>query len=54
MFSDLPVSIDLLCLLALALWSVPLNHIPAIPRVVLAGVEWGLGNRDKSPDVPHE
>lgn len=42
---------DLLCLLVLALWSVPLNHTPAIARVTKAGVQWGLGNRDETPEV---
>ncbi len=42
---------DLLCLLILALWSIPLNHTPAIPRVMTAGIEWAMGNREKSPEV---
>jgi uncharacterized MAPEG superfamily protein len=44
---------DLYCLLALALWSVVLNHIPAIARVTAAEspLNWGLGNRDTMPDV---
>jgi uncharacterized MAPEG superfamily protein len=43
---------ELLCLLILALWSLPLNHLPAIARISSAGVEWGLSNRDKMPEVP--
>ncbi|MEL6814210.1 MAG: MAPEG family protein [Cyanobacteria bacterium J06598_3] len=39
---------DLFCLLALALWSIPLNHIPAFGRVADAGVEWAAGNREKA------
>ncbi|MGK7910418.1 MAG: MAPEG family protein [Synechococcus sp.] len=42
---------DLTCLLILALWSVPLNHTPAIPRALSAGVGWALGNRDTSPQI---
>ncbi|NJM75100.1 MAG: MAPEG family protein [Acaryochloridaceae cyanobacterium RU_4_10] len=43
---------DLICLLILALWTIPLNHIPAIARVTKAGVAWGLSNRDTMPEVP--
>jgi uncharacterized MAPEG superfamily protein len=43
---------DLICLLILALWTLPLNHIPAIARVTRAGVAWGLSNRDTMPEVP--
>ena len=39
---------DLICLLILALWSIPLNHIPAIGRVAEAGIGWGASNREKS------
>jgi uncharacterized MAPEG superfamily protein len=44
---------DLLCLLALALWSIPLNHIPALARVSAAEspLAWGMGNRDTIPEV---
>jgi uncharacterized MAPEG superfamily protein len=44
---------DLFCLLALALWSVVLNHVPAIARVSAAEnpLAWGLSNRDSMPDV---
>jgi uncharacterized MAPEG superfamily protein len=44
---------DLSCLLALALWSFPLNHIPALARVSAAEspLQWGLGNRDTVPLV---
>jgi uncharacterized MAPEG superfamily protein len=44
---------DLYCLLALALWSFPLNHIPAIARVNAAEspIAWGIGNRDTVPQV---
>ena len=44
--------IELLCLLVLALWSLFLNHLPALARLSEAGVEWGLSNRDTMPDVP--
>jgi uncharacterized MAPEG superfamily protein len=44
---------DLLCLLGLALWSIPLNHIPAIARVMAADspLAWGMGNRETTPVV---
>jgi uncharacterized MAPEG superfamily protein len=44
---------DLYCLLALALWSIVLNHVPAIARVSAAQspIAWGLGNRDTVPEV---
>lgn len=41
---------DLICLLLLALWSIPLNHVPAIGRISNAGAEWGMGNRDTQPE----
>jgi uncharacterized MAPEG superfamily protein len=43
---------DLICLLILALWSIPLNHIPALARMFYSDVNWGLSNREKMPDVP--
>lgn len=43
---------DLICLVVLALWTIPLNHIPAIARLTKAGVAWGLSNRDIMPEVP--
>ena len=43
---------DLICLLILALWSFPLNHIPALARVAYSDISWGMGNREKMPDVP--
>lgn len=43
---------DLTCLLLLALWSIPLNHAPAIGRIAKAGAQWGLGNREIQPEVP--
>ncbi|MEA5469410.1 MAPEG family protein [Spirulina sp. 06S082] len=43
---------DLICLLILALWSIPLNHAPALGRIQAGGVEWGLGNRETTPSVP--
>lgn len=44
---------DLYCLLGLALWSIVLNHVPAIARVSAAAspIAWGLGNRDTVPEV---
>ncbi|MBH8575642.1 MAPEG family protein [Nostocaceae cyanobacterium CENA369] len=43
---------DLICLLILALWSIPLNHIPALARVAYSDISWGMGNREKMPEVP--
>ncbi len=47
------MTVDLICLTVLALWTVPLNHIPAIARISAAGnVAWGLGNRESQPETP--
>ena len=43
---------DLICLLLLALWSIPLNHVPAFGRVSEAGVEWAASNREKPVTGP--
>lgn len=43
---------DLICLLLLALWSIPLNHVPAFGRIAKAGVEWGASNRDEPVAAP--
>ncbi len=43
---------DLICLLALALWSIPLNHIPALGRATKAGVAWAASNRETSVEGP--
>ena len=43
---------DLICLLILALWSIPLNHIPALARVSKAGLEWAASNREKEVAGP--
>ena len=43
---------DLICLLILALWTILLNHIPALARTVHSDLAWGIGNREKMPDVP--
>ncbi len=39
---------DLFCLLLLALWSIPLNHAPALGRVADAGLEWAASNREQA------
>ncbi|PZO60701.1 MAG: hypothetical protein DCF15_01755 [Phormidesmis priestleyi] len=39
---------DLTCLLLLVLWSIPLNHIPALGRVSEAGLSWAASNREKT------
>lgn len=46
------MSVDLICLIVLALWSLPLNHIPAVARVSANGVKWGMGNRETVPETP--
>jgi uncharacterized MAPEG superfamily protein len=43
------MTVDLICLMVLALWSIPLNHIPAVARVSSSGVKWGIGNRETAP-----
>jgi uncharacterized MAPEG superfamily protein len=43
---------ELTCLLLLALWSIPLNHLPAIARISEGGVEWAAGNREKYIEGP--
>jgi uncharacterized MAPEG superfamily protein len=45
------MTIDLGCLLMLALWSLVLNHTPAIGRIKALGVDWGLSNREETPAV---
>jgi uncharacterized MAPEG superfamily protein len=45
------MTIDLICLIILALWSIPLNHIPAVARVSAGSVKWGLGNRETAPET---
>ncbi|MEO0769589.1 MAG: MAPEG family protein [Cyanobacteria bacterium J06649_4] len=39
---------DLICLLLLALWSIPLNHIPALGRVKEKGLSWAASNREET------
>lgn len=38
---------DLTCLLLLALWSIPLNHIPALGRASEVGLTWAASNREQ-------
>ncbi len=45
------MSTELICLIGLALWTLPLNHLPAIARVSTGGVKWAMGNRDTQPDI---
>ncbi|MBC7515196.1 MAG: MAPEG family protein [Alkalinema sp. FL-bin-369] len=45
------MTIELTCLLGLALWTLVLNHTPAIARITKAGVAWGIGNREEMPTV---
>jgi uncharacterized MAPEG superfamily protein len=45
------MTVDLICLMILALWSIPLNHIPALARVSSGSVKWGLGNRETIPET---
>ncbi len=41
--------IELICLVVLALWTIPLNHTPALGRIAVGGVTWALGDRDTIP-----
>ena len=43
------MTVDLSCLLALALWSLVLNHTPAIGKIKAMGGEWAMSNRDEAP-----
>ncbi|NEO83103.1 MAG: MAPEG family protein [Spirulina sp. SIO3F2] len=43
---------DLIALLILALWTLFLNHLPALARVQVAGVQWALSNREDKPTTP--
>jgi len=45
------ISTDLVCLVLLALWGVPLAHLPAIGRMRVAGLGWAIGNRGEAPKV---
>lgn len=45
----LKMTVDLGCLLALGLWSLVLNHTPAIGKMKAMGGAWGLSNRDETP-----
>lgn len=45
----LKMTVDLGCLLALALWSLVLNHTPAIGKMKAMGGAWGLSNREETP-----
>ncbi len=45
------MTIDLGCLLVLGLWSLVLNHTPAIGRMKALGMAWGAGNREETPLV---
>jgi uncharacterized MAPEG superfamily protein len=47
----LAMTIELGCLLVLGLWSLVLNHTPAIARMKSLGLEWGMGNREETPMV---
>lgn len=39
---------EMASLIALALWSIPLNHIPNVARASRYGIEWNMSNRDQS------
>jgi uncharacterized MAPEG superfamily protein len=43
------MTVDLGCLLALALWSFVLNHAPAVGKIKAMGGEWAMSNRDEAP-----
>jgi uncharacterized MAPEG superfamily protein len=50
-YGILGMTIDLGCLLVLGLWSLVLNHTPAIARMKTLGVKWGMSNREETPMV---
>lgn len=43
---------ELWALLAVTLWGLPVVYAPAIGKMRIAGVGWGLGNRDTEPPAP--
>ncbi len=45
------MTIDLTCLLLLTLWTLVLNHTPAMGRMKTLGVAWGMSNREETPMV---
>jgi uncharacterized MAPEG superfamily protein len=47
----LNMTIDLACLLVLALWSFVLNQMPVFGRMKKLGVAWGVSNREETPIV---
>jgi uncharacterized MAPEG superfamily protein len=42
----------LTCALILALWSLPLNYVPAVARLSAGGIKWGMSNRESLPEIP--
>jgi uncharacterized MAPEG superfamily protein len=43
---------DLVCLVVLALWTLPLNYMGSIGRMWVAGTLWGWSNRDVVVEPP--
>jgi uncharacterized MAPEG superfamily protein len=43
---------ELWSLLAVALWGLPVVYAPAVGKMRIVGVGWGLGNRDTEPAAP--
>mmetsp|Transcript_2754 Transcript_2754/g.8677 ORF Transcript_2754/g.8677 Transcript_2754/m.8677 type:complete len:157 (-) Transcript_2754:80-550(-) len=38
---------ELACVIILGLWSIPLNHVPALARASKYGLAWALSNREQ-------
>ena len=50
--TTISMTTDLICLLFLSLWSIPLNHIPALGRVKEGGLAWAASNRETTIEGP--
>lgn len=46
------MTVDLVCLVANALWGLALVQIEIFGKTRVAGTEWNLGNRDTAPAFP--
>jgi uncharacterized MAPEG superfamily protein len=42
---------DLWCLVAIALWTIPLGYVPLFGRLAAAGMRYGFSNRAETPAV---
>jgi uncharacterized MAPEG superfamily protein len=50
------MTIELWCLVAVAMWTIVLNYVPLLGRMMAQGIvpgsKWGFGNRAESPAGP--